>query len=300
MKRKTSLSYSFRTDRLFWVALGIVLLCAMAVLDYLTGPELSFSFFYLIPITVITLGTNWKFGLLAAFASAAVWLVMDIYTGPTYSQPLIPYWNAVIRLCFFLIVVFFIRVNKKLRTEIVMARTDFVTGVYNTRYFHELAQTEIERSARYNHELTIVFIDIDNFKTINDMFGHLEGDQALATVAAKLRDSLRKTDVVARVGGDEFAILMPETPADVLQTIMSKLLNNLSGEMHRHKWPITLSIGALTFNRVPNSADEMLNMADRLMYTVKNSGKNNIRYAVYPDYEISGSRLDQHDLSLSK
>lgn len=296
---KRSISYPLRTDKLFWVSVGIVLLCAMGVLDFVTGPELSFSVFYLIPITVVSLRTDWKYGMLAALASAGIWLAMDIYTGPTYSHPLIPYWNALIRLCFFLIVVFFIRVNEKLRNEIVMARTDFVTGVYNTRYFHELAETELERSARYNHSLTIVFIDIDNFKTVNDVFGHLEGDRALATVAARLRDSLRKTDVVARVGGDEFAILMPETPADVLQTVMTKLQNNLMAEMRRHKWPITLSIGALTFNTVPASADEMLNLADQLMYTVKNNGKNDIRYAVYPGYDVS-EQLNQATLPLSK
>ncbi len=285
---------------MFWVSLGIVLVCAMGALDYVTGPELSLSFFYLVPITIITLGTDWRYGILAAIACAGIWLTVDIYDGVTYTHPLVPYWNALIRLGFFLIVVFFIRVNDKLQSEVVMARTDFVTGVYNTRYFHELAQTEIERSARYNHELTIVFIDIDNFKTVNDMFGHLEGDRALSTVAARLRDSLRKTDIIARVGGDEFAILMPETGADVVQIIMTKLQNNLLTEMRRHKWPITLSIGALTFNKVPDSADEMLNMADQLMYTVKNNGKNDIHYAVYPGYEVSGRRFDQRNLSLFK
>jgi len=226
--------------------------------------------------------------------------MVDIYAGPDYTHPLIPYWNALIRLSFFLLVVLFIRANIRLRTEIVMARTDYVTGVYNTRHFHELAQTEIERSARYNHTLTIVFIDIDNFKTINDRFGHLVGDRALATVAANLKASLRKTDIVARVGGDEFSILMPETDATAAQTVMTKLQANLLDEMHRNEWPITLSIGALTFNIVPHSADEMLNMADQPMYTVKNAGKNNIHYAVFPEQEISRGQLDQPRISLSR
>jgi diguanylate cyclase (GGDEF)-like protein len=143
-------------------------------------------------------------------------------------------------------------------------------------------------------------MDVDNFKAVNDLFGHLVGDKALATVASNLLNSLRQTDVVARVGGDEFAILMPETAADAAQTVLPKLQSSLIEEVRGHNWPITLSIGALTFNTTPASADEMLNLADQLMYTVKNSGKNNIRYAVYPGYGLSHTQLDPQQLPLSK
>jgi diguanylate cyclase (GGDEF)-like protein len=280
--------------------MGIILLGAVGALDYNTGPELSFSFFYLIPIMLITLATNWKYGMVAAFAGAGVWLAVDLTAGPNYSNPLIPYWNALIRLLFFLAAVVFMRIHERLQTEIRIARKDFVTGVYNPRYFHEIAQAEIERSARYEHPLTIVFIDIDNFKRVNDLFGHSTGDRALATVAARLQDSLRKTDIVARVGGDEFAILMPETSAEAAETVVSKLQANLLAEMQKNQWPITLSIGALTFTVVPTSTDEMLNMADQLMYTVKNNGKNNIRYGSYPGYELTGNQLDPNTISLPK
>jgi diguanylate cyclase (GGDEF)-like protein len=140
-------------------------------------------------------------------------------------------------------------------------------------------QMEIDRSKRYQHPLTIAFIDIDNFKSINDQFGHLAGDKVLETVASTMKQHLRKTDVVARVGGDEFAILLPEADTNVAQTAISKMQHGLINEMQINHWLVTFSIGVLTFTIPPVSVDEAINIADKLMYSVKNSGKNNISYA---------------------
>lgn len=291
---------SDKKDALFWSSIAIILLCAVGALDYLTGPELSFSLFYLIPITIMSLGVNWKFGGLMAVASAGMLLLADLASGPAYSSPFIYYWNTGICLAFFLLTVLVIRLSKTLEAEKDMARSDFVTGTYNARYFHELAQAEIQRSDRYNHPLTIVFIDIDNFKKVNDRFGHRVGDQALATVAASLRNNLRQSDIVARVGGDEFAILMPETGAEAVHAVLTKLQSNLQEEVQRHNWPITLSVGSVTFNTMPDSADEMLNIADQVMCAVKNNGKNNVRYATYPGFEFVESHFRQREMSFPK
>lgn len=143
--------------------------------------------------------------------------------------------------------------------------------------------TEIDRSTRYQHPLTIVFLDVDDFKAINDNFGHSVGDKVLMTVARTMQQSLRKTDVVARVGGDEFAILLPEAGTDAARAAISKMQRELLDEMHANHWNVTFSIGVLTFNTPPSSVDESINMADKTMYLVKNRGKNNIRYAIHPD-----------------
>jgi diguanylate cyclase (GGDEF)-like protein len=266
-----------------WIMGGLGLLCGVGLLDYLTGPELSFSLFYLFPIAMLSWATNARTGVAISFISACIWFAVDVLSGTRYSSPTIYFWNAAIRFGFFLLVVLLVQIEKTLELEKRNARTDYLTGVINSRFFNELIQMEIDRSNRYQHPLTIAFIDVDNFKSINDQFGHLTGDKVLETVAKSMQQHLRKTDVVARVGGDEFAILLPEADMDVAQIAISKMQQGLLNEMRVNHWAITFSIGVMTFNTPAQSADEMLNLTDKLMYSVKKQGKNNVSYAADSD-----------------
>lgn len=264
------------------MGLGFILLGGVAFLDYITGVELSFSLFYLIPISLLAWTISERLGLVIAFLSAGIWLAVDVWSGNRYSS-VFPYiWNAVIRLGFFLLPVFMIRLNRAMQHEKALARIDFLTGVLNTRFFHELAQMEINRSVRYKHPFTLAFIDIDNFKSINDTFGHTTGDTVLRTIAGNIQTHLRKTDLVARMGGDEFVVLLPETDGNTAPVVISNMQHALSKEMQENNWHVTFSIGVLTFTDVQLSVDEMLGRVDKLMYTVKHSGKNNIHYASHP------------------
>jgi len=264
----------------FWITMGILLLVVVGIFDYITGTELSFSLFYVFPIALITWGTNLKIGIIIATASMAVWLIVDTLAGAVYSHPAIQYWNAIVRFSFFLLVVISINLGKTLEREMVMARTDFVTGAINTRYFHDLLQLEIDRSSRYSHPLTVAYIDVDNFKAINDNFGHTSGDRILRIIAGNMQQNLRSTDIVARVGGDEFMVLLPETGSNAAQTAITKMQLKLSEEMEKGSWPITFSMGVITFITIPESVDEAFDLADRMMYTVKTHGKNNISHAI--------------------
>ena len=152
----------------------------------------------------------------------------------------------------------------------------------NTRSFHDTAQRELDRSIRYKHPFTVAFIDIDNFKVINDTFGHIFGDMVLRAIVQNIHRNLRKTDTIARVGGDEFAILLPELDADTARVAISKMQNKLMEEMLKNKWPVTFSIGVITLNSPTDlSVDNILGIADKMMYSVKNYGKNDIKYATY-------------------
>jgi len=268
-------------DRSLWIITGLALICGVGVLDYLTGYELSLSLFYLIPIAMLTWATDGKTGIIMAFISAGVWLIADVSSGARYSSPIIYFWQAIIRVCYFLLMVFLIKIGKALEFEKAAARTDYLTGAANSRFFSEMIQMEIERSIRYHRPFTVVFLDVDDFKSINDNFGHSAGDMVLATAARTMRRHLRKTDIIARVGGDEFSILLSETDANTAQASMSRMQRGLLGEMQANRWAVTFSIGVVTFISPPESADEAINMADKIMYSVKNSGKNNIRYILY-------------------
>ena len=274
-------------SRPVWVGVGLLLLGGVAFLDYITGVELSFSLFYLLPISLLAWTVTERFGLVAAFLSGGIWLAVEIWSGTRYSS-VFPYvWNTIIRIGFFLLPVFMIRLNRAMEGERMLARMDFLTGALNARFFHELAQMEIDRSFRYQRTFTIAFIDLDNFKSINDTFGHTEGDMVLRTIATSLKSHSRKTDVVARVGGDEFVVLLPETDQQTAPTVISNIQRALLKEMNENGWAVTFSIGALTLTAPQLSVDELLSRADQLMYMAKNGGKNKIHYAVHSKENIA-------------
>ena len=273
-----------KVSRPVWIVMGVLLLSLVAFLDYITGVEFSFSLFYLLPITLISWAISARLGLVFAILGSCVWIAVDIWSGNSNrTSNLFAYmWNATARLGFFLLPVFMIRLNRALQREQELARTDFLTGVLNARFFHELAQMESNRSVRYKRPFTIAFIDVDNFKSINDTFGHTTGDIVLRTIAMNIKTHLRRTDIVARVGGDEFVVLLPETNAQTAPVVISNMQRALLNEMNVNGWSITFSIGVLTLSDPSLSVDNMIGRADRLMYIVKNSGKNNIQYAIHP------------------
>ena len=276
-----------KVSKTVWIVLGVLLLSMVAFLDYITGVEFSFSLFYLLPITLISWAVSERLGLVFAILGSCVWIAVDILSGNSNrTSNLFAYmWNATARLGFFLLPVFMIRLNRALQREQELARTDFLTGVLNARFFHELAQMESNRSIRYKRHFTVAFIDVDNFKTINDTFGHTTGDIVLRAIAMNIKTHLRRTDIVARVGGDEFVVLFPETNAQTAPVVISNMQRALLNEMNENGWSITFSIGVLTLSDPRLSVDEMLGRADQLMYIVKNSGKNNIQYAIHPTEE---------------
>ncbi len=262
----------------FWVILAVILLGGVAALDFITGAELSFSIFYLIPIALFTWAVDGKVGIAAAFISAGIWLFIEIISSSDYSSAFVYFWNAVIRLGFFLLPVLLLR---NLEQERRLARTDFLTGAANNRQFRDQMQREIDRSARYRHPFTVVFIDIDNFKLINDTFGHTFGDKVLKAIVENIKSNLRKTDVIARMGGDEFALLLPEVNPENARTAISKMRQKLQEEMLKNKWPITFSIGVVSVITPDLAVDEVISIADKMMYSVKNYGKDNIKYTTH-------------------
>jgi len=272
-----------RVSKPIWLGLGLLLLGGIAFLDYSTGVEYSFSLFYLLPISLISWTISERFGLVFAILSSGVWIAVDLWSSNRAVNLFAYVWNATARLGFFLLPVFIIRLNRAMQHERILARTDFLTGVLNTRYFRELAQMEVNRSFRYKRTFTIAFIDVDNFKTINDTFGHATGDTVLRAIATNIKMHLRKTDMVARVGGDEFVVLLTETGQQTAPIAFSKMQRALSKEMAENGWVITFSIGVLTLTAPTITVDEMLGRADQLMYVVKNNGKNNIHYATHPE-----------------
>jgi len=258
--------------------LAVLLLGGCVLVDLLTGPELSFSIIYLAPTGLAAWYAGRNAGVLMAFSASLTWLYVDIGTGNLYSNPMIPVWNSLVRLGFFLIVSYLLlqirRLLARLRDQ---ADTDNLTGLANSRCFHARLDLERERALRYRHPFTIAYLDLDDFKRVNDRWGHETGDQVLQNIAQLLPAGLRRTDLVARLGGDEFAILLADTGAQEAREALLKLHARLLKEMEALGWPIGCSIGAICCrDPLLCGTRELVRQADELMYRVKRSGKNRL------------------------
>ncbi|GJL73351.1 MAG: hypothetical protein NMNS01_25500 [Nitrosomonas sp.] len=265
-------------------AIGCIGAMLLGVVNHLLGPEISFSVFYIAPIMLVTWYGGKKPGYLIAMISAGVWLYVDLTAGNQYSSLLIPVWNMLVRLVFFLIILRLLTVvHEKLVFEESLAATDPLTGLSNRRFFQEQLEREYARNQRHPEPFTIVYFDLDNFKYVNDTMGHTVGDVLLQNVAQTLLNVVRSSDFVSRLGGDEFAILFPMLDKSSTSVVLEKLQNSLLETMRKKNWPVTFSIGAVTFSDVMSSSREMIKLVDDLMYEVKKSGKNDIRHVYWPE-----------------
>ena len=284
LARRTMNKYLAKFERkgsLFWIGMGCLGIAIVGAADFLSGNEVAFSIFYLIPILGVTWFTGRTLGYAISVVAAATWLGVHMLSEPVYSLPIIPWWNALVRLGFFLIVAALLPALKALEHEKKIARIDPLTGAANRRHFLEVMEMEIDRAQRYHHCFAIAYLDVDNFKTVNDELGHLVGDKLLCTVVNEAKHHLRKTDIVARMGGDEFIFLLHEIDQQTLRTLMTRLQASMLSEMQRNHWPVGFSIGVLTWQDGPTSVNELIRRADDLMYSVKKAGKNSISYGIY-------------------
>jgi diguanylate cyclase (GGDEF)-like protein len=164
-------------------------------------------------------------------------------------------------------------------TEASLSRTDSLTGAMNIRAFFEIVEYQIISLQRQSSPYTMAYIDIDNFKEVNDRYGHKKGDDLLKTIVRCFVGSLRKTDLVARMGGDEFIIFLPSTNQEAAKITMNKIMTNISMLSEPYFIHTTLSVGVVTCVKSEIDIHDIIIKADELMYDVKNSGKNNVYFA---------------------
>ena len=265
------------------VLLGLALVAGVAYLDYVVGAKVLLSIFYLLPVMMVAWWTgSTLYGLIVALASAAAGPVIAYLLDFRVVSLPVSLWNNGVRLTVFCVVLYLLRRMRKLNGKLEdMALSDELTGLANLRAFRLLAAQEIERSARYDHELSLAYVDIDHFKAINDGRGHDEGDRVLQALAGIAKATARTSDTVARLGGDEFVILMPETGAEEAAAVVRRLLEVVPKGVGREGVPVTCSIGLASFREAPASVELMLSAADRLMYAAKAAGRNALRQAVF-------------------
>jgi diguanylate cyclase (GGDEF)-like protein len=159
-----------------------------------------------------------------------------------------------------------------------LARTDVLTGLNNRRSFYELGEASLRHAKRYRHPAVLVMLDIDFFKSINDRFGHGAGDTVIRTVAQLIREQHRTTDITGRLGGEEFAVLLPETPLLEALLVAERLRAHIAGHVvvhEPHTLQVTVSAGVAAW-QPDETLGELIARADAALYTAKNSGRNNV------------------------
>ena len=174
----------------------------------------------------------------------------------------------------------------QLKRAEALSVTDDLTHLYNSRYLNAMLRKETKRASRSGRPLSLLFIDLDGFKSVNDTHGHLSGSRALVEAAAVIRGSARETDVVARFGGDEFAVVLPDTGGEGAFAVGERVRERIAAHnfLARDGLDIrlTASVGLATLPDAASSAEELMAAADKAMYGVKESGKNGIQAARAP------------------
>lgn len=269
-----------------WILAAVGTILCVGIADHLTGTDLSLILFYLAPIAFGTWFARPGAGLFLSVAGAIASSAADGLHHLGAPGGLVPFgvlaWNGLVQVgTSVALVVMLSALRTRLEGEETLARTDALTQIANRRAFLEAAGLELERTRRRHRPLTIVYVDVDDFKDVNDRRGHAEGDALLVSVAQTLRAGTRAVDAVARLGGDEFGLLLPETDPAEADALLARLRTALLEGMRSRGWTVGVSIGAATFLSPPASIDEMLARADELMYAAKREEKGSIRLGVF-------------------
>jgi diguanylate cyclase (GGDEF)-like protein len=262
-----------------WAAWSVCILAVILLGTFRreTDADFTLASLVLFPVLFISWMGGVGQGLVMSMLAVMAWAIGDFSLDRRFSASWIPWANAVTHiLTYSLVAILSAQVKQQFEKERAYATRDVLTGLKNRRAFLGAGATEVERSKRYKHSLAVIFLDLDNFKQLNDSLGHDAGDAALQACASALLETLRHSDRVARLGGDEFAVLLPEIGYDDAVEAGHKISVALSNALCGFP-PVTGSIGVAWFETVDRPFPSMLKAADELMYAVKASGKGSFR-----------------------
>ena len=271
------------------IALLAASVVAITGADYLTGPDIGLSLFYLVPIVIAGRRAPLGVAVGLAVAAAAGWIAAD---AASHGVTLVSLWNGATRLAIFAgAAVLMARLrederrlgelNQRLQAGLALeqrlARTDPLTALANGRMFRDEVHRALARARRDHEPLTIAYLDLDNFKALNDRYGHVEGDEILKDVASGIHAAIREGDLAARLGGDEFGLLLHNCGEEALGAIGARLLEQVEAIASRYpEVPFGATIGFAECTASAADPEAAIRAADHAMYAAKFKGKNRI------------------------
>ncbi|MFT3915997.1 MAG: GGDEF domain-containing protein [Anaeromyxobacteraceae bacterium] len=259
------------------IALAAAALVAIGWIDLATGTELDLFALYFIPVALVSWNAGRGAGLASATASAIVWLSADLAGGRAERDVAIAVVNSVVELTAFGTVALLVSGNRAaLLRERALARRDPLTRLDNGIAFRDRAEQELARARRRRSPVVVAYLDLDGFKAVNDERGHAAGDDVLRTIAYEIRHRCRTTDAAARLAGDEFAFLLPDTDAAGARIVLEALRASIAEAMKVRGHAVTASVGAVAFAEAPPSVEGLVREADAVMYEAKRAGKDRV------------------------
>jgi diguanylate cyclase (GGDEF)-like protein len=273
-------------NRALWSLGLIALVMIIAAFDYISGKGIHLFVLFLAPTILAT----WKLGLVPGWGFSALCAAfgfgIDLWLGRNVFM-LFAYFNAVARFTIFSLGAYGSwKIRRMGEALLELSLIDPLTGLNNRRAFLMHGNDELIRMERSKQAISIVFIDLDNFKAINDTQGHDAGDKVIKITANIIAHRLRRSDFAARLGGDEFAAILPSTNGAIALGVADEVQVTLRNTFSEEKIPVSASIGIATFSELPVSFEYMMKCADSLMYEVKYSSKNAV---LQRDIDISNT-----------
>lgn len=266
---------SGRWQRVLRVGLITLLIAGIAWLDFVSGPDVHLFVFYLMPILLVTNGLGQVAGILMSILCVACNVAIAWFVNPGFAVPDLV--TAAARLLMsVLVVIAWGRLQTMGRALAELSLTDPLTGLQNRRACVLRGDVELARMRRSGECLSLMYIDLDNFKSVNDSHGHKGGDRVLRATAEGLREFLRRSDLAVRIGGDEFAVILPATGRDGGRRLGEEVRSCLRLLYIKEGVAVTASVGVATFYTAPESFEEVLHFSDQLMYQIKRNGKDGV------------------------
>jgi diguanylate cyclase (GGDEF)-like protein len=265
------------------VAFAVLITVLLGVFDLQTGVEIHFLLLYLVPIFVTSWFVSREVGVYLALLATLIWFAADSLGGRSYSSAWIAYWNLLMRTAVF---VLFAITQAQLSARLVelshLASRDFLTGLPNGHAFYQLAAKEMDRAFGLE-PMTLVCIDVTGFRWVNHRFGYPTGDQMLCTIAHAIRQHVPRPDLVGRLGGTSFAVLLPNMASDTAHLILQRVQNVLHEERRKYAHPLTFFISAIACTKAPRTVAELMHEAESQMTRIKGGNKDSLQIAKVDD-----------------
>ena len=265
------------------VAFAVLITVLLGVFDLQTGVEIHFLLLYLVPIFVTSWFVSREVGVYLALLATLIWFAADSLGGRSYSSAWIAYWNLLMRTAVF---VLFAITQAQLSARLVelshLASRDFLTGLPNGHAFYQLAAKEMDRAFGLE-PMTLVCIDVAGFRWVNHRFGYPTGDQMLCTIAHAIRQHVPRPELVGRLGGTSFAVLLPNVASDTAHLILQRVQNVLHEERRKYAHPLTFFISAIACTKAPRTVAELMHEAESQMTRIKGGNKDSLQIAKVDD-----------------
>lgn len=264
-----------------WAGGGATLI-ALFLIRAATGAEFAFASLALLPVIWSAWVTGRAGGWVMALLASATWIAGDLASDREFSNAWVPWLNGLVHAVMYLLVATLAaELQGILQREHGRATRDELTGLLNRRHFLGVGQLEVARATRHARPLTVLFLDLDHFKELNDSQGHHSGDEALKAVAQALLRSVRSTDLVARLGGDEFAVMLVEIDQEGSTQAVRRLAETANAALSAYP-SLSVSVGAARFAHPTPPLADMLRAADSLMYRAKQAGRGSLNVEDFP------------------